>query len=82
MSAEQAMSGMPCCPTEQQRKLPDGGKVGCPLMALCSANGLPSGPVVSFMPPLSVISAQLIGLRAEPPLASMAPSPPIRPPRI
>jgi hypothetical protein len=73
---------MPCCPSQQQQKLPDSGKARCPLMALCSANSLASGPVVTSVPPPPVVAALLIGLRAEPQLAGMAPSPPIRPPRI
>jgi hypothetical protein len=81
-SSEAGMSGMPCCPNHQQQKMLDCGKATCPLMALCMAKCFPEGPVATFVPPLPVIEAMLIGLRAEPQLASLAPSPPIRPPRI
>ncbi len=71
---------MPCCPNQQQT--PGSGKATCPLMGLCAAQYLANGSVTTSVLPLPVIAAKLFGPRAETLLASLAPSPPTRPPRI
>jgi hypothetical protein len=80
-SAITISADMPCCPHEKPM-MPNCGKATCPLMTLCSAKDFPNGCAAASVLPLPVMASRPIGLRAEAQLASLAPSPPTRPPRI
>jgi len=74
-----ASRDMPCCPHEMPA-MPDCHKT-CLLMALCSAKYFSNGSMAISILPLPVVVAKLLGPRDEAQLASLALSPPIRPPR-
>jgi len=81
--SDTAMSDdMPCCPTQQQQQTPDCGKATCPSMALCLAKCFSSGPLPAVVRSLPMRAGKLFGLKADTQLASLAPPPLMRPPRV
>ncbi|GLK73438.1 hypothetical protein KHC23_20925 [Ancylobacter dichloromethanicus] len=81
--SDAAMSDdMPCCPSQQQQQTPDCGKATCPSMALCFAKCFSSGPPAAVVRSLPIHAGKLFGLKADTRLASLAPPPLMRPPRI
>lgn len=81
--SDTAMSDdMPCCPSQQQRQVSDCSKATCPSMALCLAKCFSSGPLPAVVRSLPMRAGKLFGLKADTQLASLAPPPLMRPPRV
>lgn len=81
--SDTAMSDdMPCCPSQPQQRVSDCGKATCPSMALCLAKCFSSGPLPAVVRSLPMRAGKLFGLKADTQLASLAPPPLMRPPRV